>query len=93
MNIKKVVNIIAVIAFTYLYVHYFAPIINAYAHNYFLSWGIVLVIIGIWGNLVKLKLLKSIILTDDYRIENYLSMSIGSLLIIVGILKTVLYYY
>ncbi|MDF2519700.1 MAG: hypothetical protein K0R84_328 [Clostridia bacterium] len=92
IDIKRVINIIAVIAFTYLYVHYIAPIINAYTHSFILSWGIALLLIGIWGNLVKLTLLKSVFYTDSYKIENYFWIVIGAILILVGVLKVVLYY-
>jgi hypothetical protein len=83
---REVFYIILSILFAFLYVHYPAPIINNYTESPLISWGLALIIYGIWGNIVKLRLLKSIIpFTVSYKAENYVFITLGSVLIILGI--------
>lgn len=87
---KKALNFMFVVIFAYLYVHYGAPHINRITDGSFISWGIGIIIIGIWGNIAKLSLIRSIIVTKSYKVENYLAIIIGSVFIMIGAIQTII---
>lgn len=87
---KEAINTILVIIFAYMYLHYVAPYINSFFRNLFVSWGCIIVIIGIWGNLVKMVLIRSVFNTDSYKKENYFFILLGFVLLSLGIVKNLL---
>ena len=81
-----------VIIFAYTYIHYIAPYINRFFNNFFVSWGIILIIVGIWGILAKVVLLQSVFINDNYKWQNYFFMLLGCLLLVFGIVKNLSFY-
>jgi uncharacterized membrane protein YqgA involved in biofilm formation len=82
---KEAINTIFAMLFIYLYVHYIAPYVNSFFMNPFTSLGGILVFIGIWGNLARMVLLKSVFITNSYKKENCFFIIVGCLLLFLGI--------
>lgn len=83
---KEFINFILVIIFSTLYFIYLLPLIIDYTNNIFISTGIWCVIVGIWGNLVGMRIVKPIVISNDYKKENYFIIVFGILFILVGLI-------
>ncbi len=81
---KELINFILVITFSVLYVIYIAPTIMDKTRGIFVALGLWCIIIGIWGNIVGLRIAKS--LFDDPKTANYFSIIGGIFLIALGLI-------
>lgn len=86
---KEIVNFILVIVFTFIYVFFAIPMINSIAGNRLLGIGLWSTIVGIWGNLVGLRLVKPLVFLKNTKQENYVFIAIGVMLILVGVILSI----
>lgn len=86
---KEMVNFVLVIAYTCAHYFYFAPLLSNLTDSRMLSIGVWSVVVGIWGNLVGMRLVKTIYVSKDYRRENYFFVIVGILLIVIGITTSI----
>lgn len=86
---KEMVNFILVIVYTYAHYFYISPYIFNLFSSRMLSVGVWCIVVGLWGNLVGMRLVKAIYVSKDYRRENYFFIIIGSILAITGIIVSI----
>ncbi|SHO52036.1 hypothetical protein [Anaerocolumna xylanovorans] len=83
----KTINILLVILYAYIHVFYFTPYINAFFHGRLASWGIGLTVVGVWGIITKMIVVKSPFGDEKYKIVNGTLIIIGIIMVIIdGIL-------
>ncbi len=86
---KESINTILAILFGYLYTHYIAPFINRFFDNFFVSWGLILILFGVWGILAKMVLIQSVFISASKKGENYFLIILRFFLSFTGIFKMV----
>jgi hypothetical protein len=83
----KIINTILFILYAYIHIFYISPYINNFFHGRLASWGIGLIVAGIWGNITKMIVVKSPFGPEKYKAVNSTLIFIGVVMvIIVGIL-------
>ena len=86
----KTLNVLLFIAFAYVHVFFFSPYINSIFHGRLGSWGVGILIAGLWGNITKMVLVKSPFSDEKYKIINNIFIIIGLSLIIISIINILL---
>lgn len=86
---KEVVNFILVLAYSYIHYFYISRYIFDLTGSRMLSVGVWSIIVGIWGNLVGMRLVKAIYISEDYRRQNFFYIMIGFCLSVAGIILSI----
>lgn len=83
---KEMVNFILVIVYTYAHYFYISPYIFNLTSSRMFSVGVWCIGVGLWGNLVGMRLVKALYVSKDYRRENYFFIIVGLIISITGII-------
>jgi len=85
-TVREVINFILVILYSYIHYRYIGPKIIEITSSQLISLGIWSVIVGVWGNVVGMRLVKAIYMSKDRPYENYFFIVAGFVMIILGVL-------
>ncbi len=80
----EAINILLFILYSYIHVFYFSPYIYLFFHGRFASWGIWIIIAGVWGNIAKMILVKSFFEDEKYKEVNGTLIIIGVVMVIIN---------
>ena len=83
-SIRKTLNVILVIAYTYVHYFHIGSLIIEYTESRLIAVGVWLVIVGVWGNLVGMVIINSIFVSKSYKHENYYIIIMGIVVSSVG---------
>lgn len=83
--VKEITNFALVIVFTFVHIFFLAPIINEFVNGRLLSIGVWCIVVGVWGNFVGVRLVKPLVISKDYKKENYFFIILGIALAVIGL--------